>query len=101
MANPYRGEVRLVVDGEARVMRLSLGALAELESAMEADCLVDLVARFEEGRYSARDLLALLSAGLGVPAVELAAQEIEGGPVAAAQAAARLLAVTFALPEAS
>ena len=29
MANPWRGEVELVVDGEPRVMRLTLAALAE------------------------------------------------------------------------
>ena len=29
MANPFRGEVALVVDGEARVMRLTLGALGD------------------------------------------------------------------------
>ncbi|MEM8786766.1 MAG: GTA-gp10 family protein [Pseudomonadota bacterium] len=99
MANPYRGEVALVVDGQSRVARLSLGALAELEAALEADSLVALVERFETGAFSARDLLRLLSAGLGMSLEDLAAAEIDGGPMAAARAAAALLKVTFALPE--
>lgn len=98
MSNPYRGEVPLTINGEARVMRLSLGALAALEEDLGADSLVALVERFESGRFSARDLTALLSAGLDLPRADVAAAEIEGGPVAAAHAAGRLLQVTFALP---
>lgn len=103
MANPWRGEVELVVDGEARVMRLSLGALAELESRLEAQSLLALVERFETGAFRARDLLALLCAGLtggGWPVREeaLALARIDGGPLGAARAAARLLKLTFTLP---
>jgi len=103
MANPYAGEVALVIAGERRVMRLTLGALTEMEATMGADSLVDLVARFEEGRFSSRDVLAVIVAGLrgggwdGL-ATDLLTAEIEGGPVAAARAAAQLLARAFALP---
>jgi len=105
MANPYAGEVALVIAGERRVMRLTLGALAEMEAAMGADSLVDLVTRFEEGRFSSRDVLAVIVAGLrgggweGQPS-DLLTAETEGGPVAAARAAAQLLARAFALPDA-
>lgn len=99
MANPYRGEVALTVDGQARVLRLSLGRLAELEEALGTDSLVAMVERFEGGRYAARDLVLLLAAGLGVTREELAAADIEGGAVAAACAAAELLRVTFQVPE--
>ena len=104
MANPYAGEVALVIDGERHVMRLTLGALAELEATLERGSLVDLVARFEEGAFSTRDVLALIVAGLRGggwrgTARSLSA-EIEGGPVAAARAAAEVLARAFALPEA-
>ena len=34
MGNPWRGEVTLVIDGEAQVLKLTLGALAELEEAL-------------------------------------------------------------------
>ena len=98
MVNPYRGEAELVVGGKAYVMRLSLGILAELESELEAGSLMDLVQRFETGKYSARDLLALLRAGLrgGGSDVE---PDVDGGPIVAARAAAKLLAVTFTVPE--
>lgn len=106
MANPWTGEVALVIDGERRVMKLTLGALAELETELEAGSLVDLVARFEGGGFSARDVLALILAGLrgggaDVTSADLARAEIEGGPVAAARAAAQLLARAFVVPEAS
>jgi len=104
MANPYAGEVALVIDGERRALKLTLGALAELETALGADSLVALVERFEAGRFSTRDVLALVLAGLrgggwrgGAEALLTA--EIEGGPVAAARVAAQLLARAFALPE--
>ena len=103
MANPYAGEVALVIGGEARVMRLTLGALAEMEAALGADSLVALVARFENGRFSSRDVLAVIVAGLrgggwqGREA-DLLTADIEGGPVEAAKAAAQLLARAFALP---
>jgi hypothetical protein len=105
VANPWAGEVALVVAGEGRVMRLTLGALAEMEAALGADSLVDLVARFEEGRFSSRDVLAVIVAGLRGggwrgTAADLLCAEIEGGPLAAARAAAQLLARAFALPEA-
>jgi hypothetical protein len=104
MANPWAGEVALVLSGEARVMRLTLGALAELEATMEVGSLVDLVARFEGGAFSSRDVLAVIVAGLRGggwcgSATDLLSAEIEGGPLAAARAAAQLLARAFALPE--
>ena len=37
MVNPQRGEVELVIDGTRHVLRLSLGALAELEDRLEAE----------------------------------------------------------------
>lgn len=106
MANPWAGEVALVLDGEARVMRLTLGALAELEAELKAESLVDLVARFESGAFATRDVLAVIVAGLRGggwrgDAGDLLSAEIEGGPLAAARAAAQLLARAFALPEAA
>jgi len=105
MANPHAGEVAVVIGGERRAMRLTLGALAEMEAAMEADSLVDLVARFEEGRFSSRDVLAVIVAGLRGggwegQAADLLTAEIAGGAVAVARAAAQLLARAFALPDA-
>lgn len=105
MSNPYTGEVALIIDGERRVLKLTLGALAELEGALKADSLVALVERFESGAFSARDVMALILAGLhgagqAATADTLLRAEIEGGAVEAARVAARLLALAFALPEA-
>jgi hypothetical protein len=103
MANPWRGEVEISVDGTPRVMRLTLGALAELEARLEAGSLMELIARFETGAFRVRDLIALIVAGLNgggwrVSEAELLARRIDGGPLAAAQAAARLLKLTFSVP---
>ncbi len=104
MANPYAGEVRLVLDGSPHVLKLTLGALAELESSLGSDSLVDMVERFERSAYSSRDVLALVVAGLRGGgwqggAEDLLSIEIEGGPVEAARAAALLLARAFAVPD--
>ena len=102
-ANPWAGEVALVIDGERHVLKLTLGALAELEAELETGTLVELVARFEEGAFSTRDVLALIVAGLRGGgwrgrAADLVAARIEGGPVGAARAAAELLARAFMHP---
>ena len=102
--NPWRGEVAVVVDGETFAARLTLGALAELEAALKTGSLVELVERFEGGRFSAADILALLAAGLrgggwSGSAETLAHAEIGGGPVGAARAAAELLSLAFKVPE--
>ncbi|WP_173861048.1 gene transfer agent family protein [Tabrizicola sp. TH137] len=103
MANPFAGEVEVVLDGRPHLAKLTLGALAELEAALGEDSLMALVARFEAGRFSTRDVLALLVAGLRGGgwqgrAADLMTVEIGGGPVGAARAAAELLARAFAVP---
>src|SRR3990167_8189814 len=103
MANPYAGEVAVWLDGQRHVAKLTLGALAELEVALETGSLIDLVERFEAQRFSTRDVLALLVAGLRGggqgTAVDLRTVEVGGGPIGAARAAAELLARAFSLPE--
>jgi hypothetical protein len=102
--NPWRGEVALSVDGQPRAMRLTLGALAELEARLKSDSLMEMIGRFETGAFRVADLIALLAAGLNgggwrVSEAELVQASIDGGPLAAAQAAARLLKLTFTLPD--
>lgn len=104
MANPWAGEVSLEIDGVARVMKLTLGALAELESQLGEDTIISLVERFESGAFSSRDVLALIVAGLrgggwDGQAKDLLSAEIAGGPVRAAQAAGQLLSRAFAPPD--
>ena len=64
MANAQRGEISAVIGGEERVLCLTLGALAELEARLGAGDLSGLGERFAGGRVSARDLTAILGAGL-------------------------------------
>ncbi|WP_413875444.1 gene transfer agent family protein [Albidovulum sp.] len=105
MANPWAGEVEVTLDGERHAAKLTLGALAELEAELVAGTLIDLVERFEAGRFSTRDVLMLIVAGLRGggwqgTAADLLRVEIGGGPVAAARAAAALLARAFTVPDA-
>lgn len=104
MGNPWRGEVEITIDGQARVMRLTLGALAELEASLGAGSLVALVERFEGGQFSARDVISLIAAGLRGGGTEIddsavMRAEIAGGPLRTAQAAAELLARAFVPPQ--
>ena len=100
MANSQRGEIAALIEGEEKVLCLTLGALAELEARLGAGDLVGLSERFAGGRVSARDLTAILGAGLrgGGNAVtddDIARMSIEGGLRGAADIAARLLRATF------
>mgnify|MGYP003472120954 CR=1 FL=1 len=104
MANPWAGECEVVLDGERRITRLTLGALAELEAALGTGSLFDLVERFDRREFSARDVLLVLEAGLrgggwGGTAAELGRAEIGGGPIGAARVAAQLLARAFSMPD--
>lgn len=104
MANPWAGEVALRLDGQRHTLKLTLGALAELESELQSGTLVELVERFETGRFSSRDVLALIVAGLrgggwNGTARDLLTVEVAGGPVEAARVAGQLLARAFAPSE--
>lgn len=103
MVNPHRGEATISVDGAPLLMRLSLGALAALETRIGAKGLVGIAERFETGAHSGDDLLALLTAGLNgaggdVTEAEVANMSFDGGAIAASQAAAELLARAFKGP---
>ena len=64
MVNPLRGEVEITLDGIPHAARLTLGALAELEAALQTSSLIEMAARFEEGKFSASDMVAVIVAGL-------------------------------------
>lgn len=99
-ANRRRGEVEAVLGGETRILCLTLGALAELETAFAVDDLASLGNRFASGKLKARDLIRIIGAGLrgGGNAFsddEVAALDIEGGVAGAARIVADLLAAAF------
>lgn len=99
-ANRRRGEISALIDGEERVLCLTLGALAELESAFAVDDLAALAERFASGRLRARDLIRVVGAGLRGGGMEVgdnavAAMKAEGGAAGFAAIAAELLSATF------
>jgi hypothetical protein len=100
MPNKHRGEIEACLGGCRRTLVLTLGALAELESAFGADDLVALAERFGSGRLSARDLVRIIAAGLrgageNVSDDEVAAMTVDGGASAYVRIAASLIAATF------
>lgn len=58
--NPARGEVSVTLAGAPRRLCLTLGALAEIEGALEVEGFEALATRLR--RLSARDLTAVLAA---------------------------------------
>ncbi len=104
MANPWAGEVAVVINGVSHDCKLTLGALAELEGALGTGSLIELIRRFEGGAFSGADVLAVVVAGLRGggwqgSSADLMTAEIAGGPIGAAKAAALLLARAFETPE--
>ncbi|MBN9048253.1 MAG: gene transfer agent family protein [Rhizobiales bacterium] len=100
MANRYRGEIAAEIGGARRTLVLTLGALAELETALGADDLIALSERFASGRLKARDLIAVLGAGLrggGLPVSddEVGRMAVPEGATGYVRIAAELIAATF------
>ena len=99
-ANRHRGEVEAMIDGERRILCLTLGALAELETAVKAESLAGLAGRFSEGKLKAEDLIRIIGAGLRgggnrFSDEEVAEMAIDGGVSATAALVRDLLAATF------
>lgn len=99
-ANRRRGEVEAVIDGERRILCLTLGALAELETAFAAESLADLALRFSAGKLASRDLIRILAAGLRgggncCADEDVADMCVEGGLAACIAIVRELLLVTF------
>lgn len=64
MANRMRGEISAELDGRTWTLCLTLGALAELESALATGDLMGLARRFEAGVLSAADAIRVIGSGL-------------------------------------
>lgn len=99
-ANRRRGEIEAVIDGERRILCITLGALAELETAFGVDNIADLAGRFAGGRIATRDVMAIIAAGLRgggnvVDDDDIAEIRVEGGIGGAIGLAARLLDSAF------
>ena len=99
-ANRHRGEIEALLDGERRVLCLTLGALAELETAFAVDSLTGLAERFSSGRLKADDLIRILGAGLRgggnlYSDEDVSAMAVADGLAGYARIAAELLQATF------
>jgi hypothetical protein len=100
MGNARRGEVDAVLDGKEYSLLLTLGALAELETAFGAEDLVALAGRFEGGRLSSRDILRVIAAGMrgggnDLTDDEIARMSMDGGVPAYVKLASDLLVAAF------
>lgn len=100
MANLHRGEIEARLDGTAYRLVLTLGALAELESAFGDEDMLALAARFERGRLSSRDCVKIIAAGLrgagaDVTEDDVARMTADGGVAGFVDIVARLLTATF------
>lgn len=104
MANARRGEIEAGIDGRAQVLCLTLGALAELETAFAVDDLSALARRFSSGELAARDLIRVIGAGLrgggaSVSDDEVGAMRFDGGVAGCVEIVGALLAMTFGTAE--
>ncbi|MEP3628870.1 MAG: gene transfer agent family protein [Hyphomicrobiales bacterium] len=100
MANHHRGEIEAVLDGQTYVLCLTLGALAELESAFKASSLMALADRFEKGQLTSHDIAILISCGLkgggtDICADVVATMKTENGLNGFIDIATSLLVATF------
>ncbi len=100
MANKHRGEIAAEIGGAKRTLVLTLGALAELESAFGADDLAALAERFAQGRMRSRDLVRIIAAGLrgageSVSDDDVAAMSVPDGAQGYVRIAAELIEATF------
>ena len=103
MVNPQRGEVEGVFDGRRWTLCLTLGALAELEAALDAGDLMGLARRFDEGKLSAGDAIRIIGAGLRGAGNKIDDEAVgrmraEGGASGFVRTVAELLAATFGSP---
>ena len=100
MVNKHRGEVAAELDGRTFTLCLTLGALAELETAFEVEDLTALIARFSSTSLSARDMLKIIGAGLRggghlLTDAEIVEMQAEGGALGYARIVSQLLQATF------
>jgi Phage tail tube protein, GTA-gp10 len=95
-----RGDAAVTIGDARYTLRLTLGALAEMEDAFGAADLTALGERFAAGRLSGRDLVTLLAIALrggghALADAEVAALPLDGGIEPVADALADCLALAF------
>lgn len=98
--NRHRGEIEARLDGRSYRLCLTLGALAELETALGCDSLLGLTQRLASGRLTSREALGIIAAGLRAGGAEVsdeavAVMQADGGAAGFVDILARLLEATF------
>lgn len=98
--NRRRGEVAAELDGKQYRLCLTLGALAELESAFAAEDIGRLVERFSSGKLSALDMIRIIGAGLRGAGEPVSDEDVgkmaaTGGAAGYAAIVSDLLTTTF------
>lgn len=100
MANVVRGEITAEMNGKTWTLCLTLGALANLENALEVNDLSMLTEKFSSGKLSSADLLKIIHAGLmggghTLSETEVAGMKAANGISGYVDIATRLLEATF------
>ena len=100
MANVHRGEIEAEFNGQTYTLCLTLGALAELESALGGADILSLAERFESGQLRAGDAVCVLGAGLrgaghDISDVDIKTFQTPGGAAGFIDIISRLLQATF------
>ena len=100
MVNRQRGEIEVTLEGKTYPLCLTLGTLAELETAFGVDDLVEVIERFQNGKVKTSDIITILAAGLkgagtDVSKEDIAKMKIDKGVKAYIDIVAELLNATF------
>ena len=100
MANARRGEIEAYLDGKTWKLCLTLGALAELETAFGDEDMLALAQRFEKGRLRAEDAVRIIGAGLRGAGHDVTDEQVktmrtEDGVLGFIDIVARLLSAAF------
>lgn len=100
LVDQRRGIVTAMVEGNQHHLCLTLGALAELEERLGGGSLYDLGKNWDSGTLTAREVIAVFSAGLrgggyDVSDDDVARMYVEGGLFRVTKVVEQLLEVTF------
>lgn len=104
MANVKRGEAAAILDGKPHTLCLTLGALAELETALGGEDILAIARRFEAGRITAREAIAVIGAGLrgaghDISDKDVERMQVENGVPGYLSLVVRLLQAAFGIDE--
>jgi len=104
MANQYRGEIVAQLNDRQWTLCLTLGTLAELEAYFKVADLGELAKKLSHGRLSAKDIIAILNAGLkggghDISYDDIADMRSREGATGYARIVSDLLQASFGLPD--